>query len=113
MTETKCRKCGRTLRAAKSIADGYGRTCKGKVARALAAVELDEFSTDQVQRAADVIADAAIVPSSARGLYIVVASDGDDRYLTGSQQCTCKAAQYGRTCYHRAAAKIMDAVLAA
>lgn len=113
MTATKCRRCGRVLTSAKSIADGYGRTCKARVAAALAAVELDGFSAEQVSKAADVIADAAIVPSSSRGLYIVVASDGDDRYLTGAQQCSCKAAQYGRACYHRAAATIMDAVMAA
>lgn len=115
MTETKCRKCHRVLRAADSIARGYGPTCFAKVRAALASVtdQLAGFSTEQVRAASDVIADAAIVPSSTRGLYIVVASKGDDRYLTGAQTCSCKAAQYGRPCYHRAAALIMDAVIAA
>lgn len=114
----KCLRCGRVLRSAKAIADGRGRTCQRKVREALAAIaatELAIYTAAQVANAAEAIADGAIVPADEirPGLYVIVSSAGTDRYLTGPTSCTCKASQYGKPCYHRAAALILATAFAA
>jgi uncharacterized protein DUF6011 len=110
MSETKstgtahCLRCGRTLSAAASIARGYGPTCRTRVRRAAANVV--DFSAAQLDSAAELIEDGAIVPIRP-GVFRTVATDGTGTYLTAPQGCTCPAGLKARRCYHRAAAQIL------
>lgn len=119
----KCLGCGRKLKAKASVAQGRGPRCQERhVARltaltadAIAALPEVGFTADQRDKASDLIEDKAILPaaSSAPGLYIVVSGNGLNSYATRSNECTCTAGRYGRTCYHRAAAIVLDFVRSA
>lgn len=105
-----CKSCGRKITAAKSIAQGRGKACQAKHDAKIAAALADETPA-QADKARELIADGGIV-QAAGALYLAVSSDGAVRYevnpVTG--QCSCKAGQHGRRCYHLAGAV---AVLAA
>lgn len=108
---TKCNRCGRTLRSAKSIAAGYGPTCKAKVAQAVATVtEAAVYKPFQITKAVEVIELAAIVRQAA-GRFQAVSSRGDAVYLVdqAAHVCSCPAGEKGVTCYHLAAADILVA----
>jgi len=107
-TTAKCIRCGRTLRSAKSIADGAGRTCKAKIAEATKSAT--EYKPVQVAKAAELIELKAIVRTSATA-FVAVASNGTATYETDAyrQTCTCKAGERGIRCYHLAAAQILAA----
>lgn len=107
-TTAKCTRCGRTLRAAKAIADGMGRTCKAKVAAA--AKSATEYKPVQIAKAAELIELKAIVRTAAN-TFAAVSSNGADTYETDTyrQTCTCKAGERGLRCYHLAAAQILVA----
>lgn len=115
---TKCLGCGRKLKAKASVAAQRGPKCRAKyearVAEALASLDLSAYTGEQVVKAAELIAENAIAAYLARPtgeqIYIAVASDGQQRYTTEADRCTCKAGQYGRRCYHRAAALVLDTV---
>jgi hypothetical protein len=106
-----CRKCGRSLTSARSIAEaqrngGYGRGCAAKVEQAVAAkgdpVEVSE-------KALELIEDGGIVPVIGC-TYLAVSSDGTVLYEVNpvAATCTCKAGQYGRRCYHLASAEALS-----
>lgn len=108
-TTTKCGKCHRVLRSAKSIELGYGPTCHAKVR---AAAKISGHKPGQVAKALELIADGGIVALRKRKtpVFTVVSSNGGDRYLTAAQACTCAAGLKGRsTCYHRIAAELLAA----
>lgn len=113
---TKCLGCGRKLKAKASVAAQRGPRCRAKyearVAEALASLDLSAYTGEQVVKAAELIAENAIVAATepSAGIYWTVASDGLRRYTTWADRCTCKAGQYGRRCYHRAAALVLDTV---
>lgn len=96
----ECKGCGRPLRAAKSRAQGRGRACQTKHDAKIAAALADETPV-QAEKARELIADGGII-QVAGTLYLAVSSDGAVRYevnpVTG--QCSCKAGQHGRRCYH-------------
>jgi hypothetical protein len=105
----RCLRCGRALRAAASVARGYGRTCQARVRTAAATVDLTAYKPFQVAKATEVIEQGAIIPTSRRTVYRAVSSDGSTVYLTTTDACTCPAGQKGRACYHRAAVIILTA----
>lgn len=108
-TPTRCTRCGRVLRAAASIARGYGRTCGTRIA---AAAKTSAHKPAQVEKARELIADGGLVLRrlGRNRVFEVVASNGTDRYLTAAQACTCKAGLAGRfVCYHRIAAQLVTA----
>ncbi|MFC6090706.1 DUF6011 domain-containing protein [Saccharothrix lopnurensis] len=110
----KCTRCGRALRSAKSVADGYGRTCKARIAAARKAKAVEGVKPAAVAKAEELIELGAIVPLRGRRVFGVVASNGTDRYLTAPQACTCPAGLKSltsdyRLCYHRVAAAILAA----
>lgn len=108
MTKTaKCRRCGRTLTDPKSIARGYGRTCARRVAEQFVIVAA-RYSTQQVDKAIELIGDGAIERISAVE-FAAVSSDGTTVYVTTPAACSCKAGMFGRACYHRAAAELLAA----
>ncbi len=126
MSQTvKCLGCGRKLKAKASVAQQRGPRCQAKHAARIetalnfAAIDLAASYTDeQVDKAIELIeqnaiAELAYVPRIDRHLYLAVSSDGAQRYNTTADTCTCKAGQYGRRCYHRAAALVLDTMTAA
>jgi hypothetical protein len=113
-TTAKCNRCGRTLRSAKSIAAGYGRTCKAKVAKATAEITAAAaYKPFQVTKAVEVIELAAIVRQGTRRstTFEAVSSKGDAVYLVdqAAHVCSCPAGEKGVACYHLAAADILAA----
>lgn len=104
-TTVRCLRCRRCLRAATSTGAGYGPTCRRLLAVAAAAVA--DGSPTQRDKAAELIADAALVPLRRSNVWKVVASDGEHTYLTAPTCCTCPSGLHGRTCYHRIAAGVL------
>lgn len=109
-THANCLRCGRTLRSATSIADGYGRRCKTLVRAAARAQVIAQHKPTTVAKATELIEQRALVPLRGRRIFQVVASDGIGTYKTAAQGCTCPAGIKGRyVCYHRVAAQILTA----
>lgn len=106
----RCARCGRKLTSAKAVAEGYGRTCKAKIAKAAKVVDLAEYKTFQVAKAQELIELRAIV-RTAPATYLAVSSDGSVNYEinTATHSCSCKAGERGLRCYHQAAADILAA----
>ena len=107
---TRCLRCRRALTAAASISAGYGPGCRARI-RAAALTSPAEFTAAQITRARELLADGGLIPTSRAGVYQSVSSDGAATYLTHRAGCTCPAGTRGngRTCYHRAAARILGA----
>lgn len=100
----KCLRCGRTLRSEASIARGVGPTCAGKIAKATV-----DAKPTAIDKARELIELAALVPVKGRRVFRVVASKGDQTYLTAARNCTCPAGLKGRECYHMAAVRLLAA----
>lgn len=106
-TTAKCSRCGRTLTDPKSVAAKLGPVCaKKRAAEQRASEVIAKHQPAQVDKAIELIGDAAILPTG-HGLFLVVSSAGDVRYETSTTRCSCKAGQFGRLCYHRVAAELM------
>ena len=108
---SRCLRCRRALTAAASISAGYGPGCRARIRAAALAASPAEFTAAQVARARELLADGGLIPTSRAGVYQSVSSDGATTYLTHRAGCTCPAGTRGngRTCYHRAAARILGA----
>jgi len=106
MTESvKCQGCGRKLTAARSIADGRGRTCARKLRTAAAAASLT-VKPETVAKAVELLADGGLVRIRPT-VFKSASSDGSRVYRTAPQGCTCPAGIRGKyLCYHRVAAAI-------
>jgi hypothetical protein len=103
--------CGRTLRAAKSVARGYGPRCFAKIQQA---TKTAPFKPAQVAKAEELIADGGIIAIRGRRAFRAVSTDGTRTYLTAPQACTCPAGLKSqraaeRVCFHRVAATILAA----
>jgi len=107
----RCLRCRRGLTAAASVSAGYGPGCRARIRAAALAASPAEFTTAQVTRARELLADGGLIPTSRAGVYQSVSSDGATTYLTHRAGCTCPAGTLGngRVCYHRAAARILGA----
>lgn len=109
-THTNCLRCGRKITSAKSITNGYGRTCKAKVKAAAQAQAVVAFKPAQIAKAQELIADGGIVAIRARRIFRTVSSDGTRTYLTAPQACNCAAGLKAQhACFHRIAATILTA----
>jgi hypothetical protein len=108
---TRCLRCRRALTATASISAGYGPGCRARI-RAAALTSPAEFTAAQITRARELLADGGLIPTNHAGVYQSVSSDGVTTYLTHRAGCTCPAGTRGngRTCYHRAAARILGAI---
>lgn len=107
---TKCSECDRTLRTAKSVAAGIGPVCAARKAAALNLAAAFKDPQAAANKALQIIADKAIVPTRIKGQYLTVSSDGTQNYLTDvvDNTCTCKAgARLGR-CSHLVAANVLQ-----
>lgn len=110
-TTAKCTRCGRRLTSAKSVAAGYGPTCRAKVAKATSTItDTAAYKPAQVDKAAELIELGGIVPIRGRRVFRAVSSDGTRIYLTAPQACNCAAGIKGQhVCFHRIAATILAA----
>jgi hypothetical protein len=108
---TRCLRCRRSLTATSSISAGYGPGCRARIRAAALATSSAEFTAAQVARARELLADGGLIPTHRAGVYQSVSSDGATTYFTHRAGCTCPAGTRGngRTCYHRAAARILGA----
>jgi len=101
-----CTRCGRRLTAVKSIALGRGPRCDAKVkaeAKACAA------KPEQLVKALELLADGGVETLRPGRVWLVVASNGVDRYRTAPMACTCPAGVRGRACYHQLAVGLLAA----
>lgn len=65
------------------------------------------YGPAQVEAAQDAIDDGAVVKIG--HLFLVVSADGTERYETAvTGECSCRAAVYGRRCWHTLAARLAD-----
>jgi hypothetical protein len=101
-----CQDCGRRIWAPASVAVRRGSGCRAKVRKAAKTVDA---KPEQIAKAAELIDDGGIVPTSRPGVYAATSSDGTTIYVVNlpDQTCTCPAGQHGRYCYHLAAATIL------
>ena len=104
----RCTRCNRVLRSKTSISNGYGRSCKAKIAAASKTADLADFKPAQIESARELIEDAAIVLIR-RNVFRSVSTDGTEQYLTARQSCNCPAGLKSKRCYHRAAVEILTA----
>lgn len=109
--QANCLRCGRALRSAASISQGFGPVCRARIIAAAKVTSLADFSKAQQDKAADLIGDKGIVPTGHAGVWRTVSSDGSTFYLTAPAGCNCPAGLNGRRCYHSAAATLLAASL--
>ena len=112
MNETaKCRRCHRVLRSTASLAAGIGRVCARKERQEQAArLVLANYTEVQVEKVRQLLADGGVARVN-RHVFLAVSSTGTEQYEvnTTHASCTCKAGQFGRQCYHLAAAQLLAA----
>jgi hypothetical protein len=109
-TQTRCLRCARPLRSAKSQARGYGDGCWAKVQAAAKTADLTAWTPSQVEEARQAIEDGAVVPSNRDGVFHVVSTDGTEVHLVHRNGCNCTAGlktHHPRPCWHRAAVAIV------
>lgn len=110
-TSPKCKRCGRGLRSAQSIAQGRGRHCQRLHRQEQAAkLVLANYSAAQVESVKQVLADGGVARLD-RHRFEVVSSDGTRCYEVDTTRaaCNCKAGENGRRCFHLAAAQLAAA----
>jgi hypothetical protein len=103
----ECRKCGRTLRSAASVAAGIGPRC--------AAIEAatEGLNAKQIDKMAQLIIDKAIVATSRKGVYHVVNEAGEVIHrVSVNGNCACewgvrRNSADTKTCYHAGAARLL------
>jgi hypothetical protein len=108
--EAHCLRCHRTLKSAESIARGYGAGCWAKVRNAERTADLSAWTESQIEDARQAIEDGAVVPSTRKGVFHVVSSDGTEVHLTHRHGCNCAnglKTHQPRPCWHRCAVTIV------
>jgi hypothetical protein len=99
----KCISCGRRLHCAISKQRGYGWGCWARRRRAIrlaaASARLAGYTARQLADAAELIEDAAVIPTVMATVFRTVSHDGLRVYLTTANGCTCPAKT---PCFHRA-----------
>lgn len=107
MTATRCRRCNRPLSVAASVAAGIGPRCARIEALETALAETTTrygFTITQATTAREAFADKAVVLDLRRRLVLVNGTKGSTYHVTTGLRCECKAATYGRRCWHTLAA---------
>jgi hypothetical protein len=109
---TKCGKCHRVLRTAKSIALGFGPTCYRKItAQAKARAITAAYKPHQIAKAQELLALGALVPLRGNRVFMVPSTEKDGTarvYRTHRNACTCPAGVKGvHPCKHRIAAHMV------
>lgn len=105
---SNCLRCGRALRATKSVTSGYGPTCARRVRDAARTEAVATYKPAQIAKATELIEQGGIVAIRGRRVFRSVSSDGTRSYLTASTgQCNCPAGLKSVRCYHTAAARLL------
>ncbi|MFC7330785.1 DUF6011 domain-containing protein [Marinactinospora rubrisoli] len=105
---TRCRYCNRPLRSARSIALGYGPTCRARALAEARAKVIAQHKPTTIERAQELIEDGGIVPLRGNRVWRVVSTDGSTTHKTAGQVHAWTAGLRGRhTCYHRVAAQLV------
>lgn len=102
--EMLCGRCYRPLQSERARRAGYGRGCLTLVRKAQREALTAGFSADQVNKANELIDDAAIIRIRP-GIYMAVSSDGSRIYRCARQNCTCPAL---KPCLHVLAVLILE-----
>jgi len=108
--QARCLTCRRPIRAAESLATGYGAGCRAKFRKAARTADLSAWTPAQVAEARQAIEDGAVVPSTREGVYHVVSSDGSEVHRTSREGCNCAnglQVHPSRPCFHRCAVAIV------
>ncbi|MFI5065955.1 MAG: DUF6011 domain-containing protein [Streptosporangiales bacterium] len=107
--QPRCLRCGRSLRAARSVSAGYGRWCAAKIRAAQLAEILRGFTAAQIEKARELIADGGLIPTRRPGVFDAVSSDGTRTYKAHSATCTCPWGLRGKAkaCAHSLAVRIV------
>ena len=89
--ETRCLRCHRVLKSARSVVAMLGRGCAAKIRQAARETALEGLNEKQRDKALEIVADGGAVPSNREGVWHVTSGDGSQAYLTtGDGHCTCK-----------------------
>ena len=112
----KCLRCGRVRHfrsAAAALAAGpHGRICAMRVRLAAITEAVKGFAAKQVDAAREMITDGCFVPTSRKGVFRVVSSDGERSYLAHSDTCNCPSGLRrltACTCKHSLGVRILVA----
>jgi Family of unknown function (DUF6011) len=104
-----CKRCGRALRSARSVAAGRGRTCQVK-ARAEAIVNaIAPYTEAQQAKALDLLASGGLRQTPRPAVWLADSSDKTTTYTVQADTCSCPSRC---RCYHQAARSAAIAVLA-
>jgi hypothetical protein len=107
-SETRCLRCHRVLKSARSVAARYGKGCSAKIRQAALNEARADFTADQQSKATELIRDGGLVPTNREGVFRAVSSKGDETYLVHAAACTCPGGlRAKRPCYHTLAARIL------
>jgi hypothetical protein len=107
--DTRCLRCHRVLKSARSVANRYGKGCLAKIRRAALNEARKDFTEDQQSKAAELIRDGGLVPTNREGVFRAVSSKGDETYLVHAAACTCPGGlRARRPCYHQLAARVLS-----
>jgi hypothetical protein len=110
-TETpRCLDCRRPIRAAESLATGRGAGCRAKLRKAAKAADLSAWTPSQIEDARQALEDGAVIPTTRKGVFHVVSSDGSEVHLVHRDGCNCTSGLKTlppRPCWHRAAVAIV------
>lgn len=99
-----------TAEATRPYGARYASQVRGAVALAAAIADRFGYSRDQIERAGQLLADGGVVPTPHSRVFRTVSSDGERRYFTTQEICTCPRGRHGQPCYHRAAVEVLTAV---
>lgn len=113
---TLCVRCGRPLTSEASkrrrIGDkvGFGKECKRlalqeQIVKDVPAWQIEKAKTDIIELGAY---EATGKNSEGYTTFDIISSDATQLYSTTAEDCSCKAAEHGRLCYHRVAAMLLD-----
>lgn len=87
-TETRCLRCGRTLRKSTGA---YGPKCAAKIRQAAREHALDGLTGKQAAEAREIAADGGVVPTNRENVFKVVSGDGTQIYMTTAEgHCNCR-----------------------
>lgn len=106
----RCLDCRRPIRSAESLATGRGAGCRAKIRKAARQADLSAWTPQQVEDARQAIEDGAVIPSTRKGVFHVVSSDGTEVHLVHRAGCNCTSGLKTlptRPCFHRCAIAIV------
>lgn len=90
-SETRYLRCHRVLKAARSLANRYGKGCAAKIRQAARETALEGLNDAQRDKALEIVSDGGAVPSNREGVWHVTSGDGSQAYLTtGDGHCNCR-----------------------